>query len=126
MVEGCVCKEQDFKLKAVGDREPVEILKDKGDVVRKADVGEEVCSRALDLLEFIEGFVRCCTAVIKSGCNEGLKRGFLQQKKGGTVWSWAMVFRLKKAAFGELGDVHIELEVTVQDITLVANMRGGI
>lgn len=39
---------QDFKLKAVGDREPVEILKDKGDVVRKADVGEEVCSTTAD------------------------------------------------------------------------------
>lgn len=121
MVEGFVCKEQDFKLKAVGDREPVEILKDKGDVVRKADVGEEVCSRALGLLEFIEGFGRCCTAVIKSGCNEGLKREFLPQKKGGTGWRWVMFLRVKKAAFGELDDVHIELEATVQDITLVGS-----
>lgn len=35
-----------------------------------------------------------------------------------------MFLRLKKVAFGELGDVPAELEVTVQDITLDCEYEG--
>lgn len=35
------------------DREPVEFLEDRGDVVTGAGVGEQTSSRVLDVLEFM-------------------------------------------------------------------------
>lgn len=62
------------------DREPVEVLKDRGDVVAGAGVSEETGGRVLDVLEFIEEFGGCAIkdaiAIVKAGCNEGVDRGF--------------------------------------------------
>lgn len=65
---------------ALWNREPVEVLKDKGDVVAGAGVSEEAGGRVLDILEFIEEFGGCAIkdaiAVVKVGCNEGVDQGF--------------------------------------------------
>ena len=51
-MEGFVSKEEDFKLDALGNREPVEILEDRGNVVTGVGVGEEAGSRVWDVLKF--------------------------------------------------------------------------
>ena len=50
VMEGFVGEEKDFELDALRDREPVEFLKDGGDMVAGAGVGEEACSRILNIL----------------------------------------------------------------------------
>ena len=50
---GFVGEEEDFKLDALGNREPVEVLKDESDVITGTGVGEETGSRVLDVLDFI-------------------------------------------------------------------------
>lgn len=68
-----------------GKREPVETLKDRGDVVWGVGVGEVVYGRTLDRLEFIEGFERCtmkdAIAVVESGCNRGTDKGFSSRER---------------------------------------------
>ncbi len=54
VVEGFVSEEQCFELDPVRDREPVDILRERGDMVTGAGVGEEVCGRVLDILKFSE------------------------------------------------------------------------
>ncbi len=53
VVEGFMSEEKDFKLDPLWDREPVEVLEDRGDMVTGARVGEQASSRVLDILEFI-------------------------------------------------------------------------
>lgn len=70
------CKEKDFELDALSDREPMEILKDRGDVFTGTGVCQEAGSRVLDVLQFLESICRCTVkntiAVVDSGCNEGM------------------------------------------------------
>ncbi len=51
-MEGFMREEKDFELDLLWDREPVEVLEDRGDVVTGVGVGERVSSRVLDILEF--------------------------------------------------------------------------
>ena len=45
IMEGFVCKEEDFELNALWNWEPVEVLEDGSDVITGAGVGEQTCSR---------------------------------------------------------------------------------
>ena len=56
VVEGFVGEEKNLEVNPLGDREPVEVLEDRGDVIMSAGVGEEASSRVLDVLKFIEDF----------------------------------------------------------------------
>ncbi len=58
VTEDFECEEKGFKLDALGNREPVEVLKDRGDVVAGAGVGEETHGRVLDVLKFVRDFGR--------------------------------------------------------------------
>ena len=58
VVEGFVGEEEDFKMDALRDGEPVELLKDWGDVVTGASVGQQAGGRVLNVLKFIEDFGR--------------------------------------------------------------------
>ena len=55
---------------------PVKVLEDGGDVVMGTSMSEQVGSRILDILEFIEGSgwetIKDAVAVIKSGGDEGV------------------------------------------------------
>ncbi len=53
VMKAFVSKETHFKLKASWDREPVEVLENRGDVITRVGVGEQASSRVLDVLEFI-------------------------------------------------------------------------
>ena len=53
VMEGFVGEEEDFKLDVLGNREPVEFLKDGSDVLTGTGVCEETGSRVLDILGFI-------------------------------------------------------------------------
>lgn len=68
--------EKDFELDALSDREPVEILKDRGNVITGTGVCQEAGSRVLDVLQFLESFCRCtiknAIAVVDSGCDESM------------------------------------------------------
>lgn len=48
-----VREEKDFELDSFWDREPVEVLKDRGGVVKGAVVCKQMNSRVLGVLEFI-------------------------------------------------------------------------
>lgn len=50
VVKGFVSEEKDFKVDALWDREPVEVLEDGGDVVTGAGVSEQTGGRVLDVL----------------------------------------------------------------------------
>lgn len=50
VMEGFVCEEEDFELNALWNWEPVEFLEDRSDVITGAGVGEQTCSRVLDVL----------------------------------------------------------------------------
>lgn len=83
-----------------GEREPVETLKYRGDVVRRVGVGEVACGRTLDRLEFIESFERCtikdAIAVVESGCNRGTDKGFSSRERSNR-WRQAMLLQWKGA-----------------------------
>lgn len=50
VVEGIMSEEKNFKLDPLCDREPVEVLEDRGDVVTGVDMDEQASSRVLDVL----------------------------------------------------------------------------
>ena len=56
IIEGFVREEKDFVLYPLWDRKPVEVLKNRGDVISGAGVGEQASSRVLDVLEFVQDF----------------------------------------------------------------------
>ena len=81
-------EKKDFEVYAVGDRKPVKVLEDGGDVVIGAGVRRQVGGGVLDILEFIEGFgreaIEDAVAVIKSGSDECVDKGFSSREgKGG-------------------------------------------
>lgn len=53
VMEGFVSDEEDLEMNALLNGEPVELLKDGGDVVSRAGVGEEAGGRVLNVLEFL-------------------------------------------------------------------------
>ena len=53
VIEGFVGDEQNFVMDALLYREPVKLLKDGGDVVSGAGVGEETGSGVLNILQFL-------------------------------------------------------------------------
>ena len=55
-MEGFESEKEDFELNALRDREPVDILEDRGDVVSGAGLGAKTCGSFLGVLEFIEEF----------------------------------------------------------------------
>lgn len=82
-------EKKDFEVYAVGDRKPVKVLEDGGDMVVGAGVSEQASGGVLDTLEFIEGFgreaIEDVAAVIKSGSDECVDKGFSSREgKGGT------------------------------------------
>ncbi len=84
VVEGFVSEKQYFKMDAVKDREPVEILKDRDDMVTGAGVGKEEYSRVLDIVKFIVDFGWCAIkdaiVVVESGCDESIEKYFSSRK----------------------------------------------
>lgn len=56
VVEGFIGDDEEFEMDTLGDWEPVEVMKDRGDVVTGAGVSEETSSRVLDVLKFLECF----------------------------------------------------------------------
>ena len=56
VVKGFVSEKKEFKVNALWDGEPVEILEDGGDVVTGAGVSEQTCGGVLDVLDFIKDF----------------------------------------------------------------------
>ena len=50
VMEGFVCEEEDFKLNTLWDWEPVEVLKNRSNVITGGGVGKQMCSGVLDVL----------------------------------------------------------------------------
>ena len=76
LVKGFVGEGQDFIGDPVGDREPVEVFEDWGNVMPGFGVGEESGCCILDQLEFVDGGVADAieerVAVIKAGGDESV------------------------------------------------------
>lgn len=53
IIKSFVSEEKDSKLNPLWDRKPVKLLEDRGDMVTRARMSEQTCSRILDVLEFI-------------------------------------------------------------------------
>lgn len=70
IVKSLMGEEKDFDGDPVFDREPVEILEDRGDGVSGAGEGEQVGGRILDGLAFLDEFgggaVKDAVAVVQS------------------------------------------------------------
>ena len=54
-MEGLEGEEQNLEVDAGFDREPVKLLKDRGDVINGGGSGDDAGSRVLDQLEFADG-----------------------------------------------------------------------
>lgn len=86
VVEGFIGELEEFEVDVMWDREPVLVLKGRGDMVTGVGVIEEVGCRILDTLGFIEDFGGCATfavAVVKAGFDKGVDQDFSGSDGGG-------------------------------------------
>ena len=114
VMEGFVSEEKEFELDALWDREPVEVLEDRGDVVTGTGMGEQTGSRVLNVLEFIEDFgwwaVENAVAVVNSGSDESVDESFGSRE--GEWWAeTSNIFEVGKGSPGDVVDVVFEGEV---------------
>ena len=58
VVEGFESMEEDFEIYTEFNREPVELLQDRGDVMEGGGSGDDAGGSVLDQLELMEGFLR--------------------------------------------------------------------
>ena len=56
-MEGLECKEQDLIVNTEVDWKPMKLFEHRSDMVCGWSSGNDVCSRILDQLQFIEGFL---------------------------------------------------------------------
>ena len=58
VMEGFESMEEDFEINTEFNREPVELLQDRGDVMEGGGSGDDAGGSVLDQLELMEGFLR--------------------------------------------------------------------
>ena len=58
VVDGLEYVEKDLERDSESDREPVKLLEDGGDMVKRRGSGDDAGCRALDQLKLMKGFVR--------------------------------------------------------------------
>ena len=58
VMDGLESVQEDFVVDSELDGEPVKLLKDRVDVVKRGGSGDDAGCRVLDKLKFMEGFVR--------------------------------------------------------------------
>lgn len=71
-MESFECREKDFEVDVLRDREPLELLKDRSTVFTAAGASEETGRRVLDIPYCLTNAI----AVVNSACNEGMTKGF--------------------------------------------------
>ena len=77
-MEGFEGEEQNLEVDAGFDREPVKLLKDRGDVINGGGSGDDACGRVLDQLEFADGLEGETeeegVTVIDAGSDQGVNK----------------------------------------------------
>ena len=77
-VNGLECEQQNLELDTELNREPVELLEDRSDMVSEGGAGYDAGSRVLEQLEFMEGFLREAeeerVAIIQAGSDEAVNK----------------------------------------------------
>ena len=102
----------------------MEGLENRSDVI--TGVGEELGSRVLDVLMFIDNFGGCARenaiAIINMGCGEGVDQGFSTREGEGWMETGNEV---EKSSFRCVIHTFLKREIIVKNDSKVADVRGG-
>lgn len=128
VMDGFECKEKDFVVDTVSDGEPVELLEDRCNVVGGWRVCDDACSRVLDQLEFMEGFLweteEEGVAIIQTGGDEAVYEdgSGLGGKRGAETVD---VTEMEVGGADGVINVGSEGKGAVKDDTQTLDLRGG-
>lgn len=91
-MDGFEGEEQNLELNTELDREPMELLEDRSDMVNVGGSGDDASSSVLDQLKFMDGLVRETkeegVTIINAGCDQGVNKN--DGAIGGEGWAEAI------------------------------------
>lgn len=125
--KGFIGDEAECEVVTLGDGEPEEFMKDRGDVVSGTGVTGQACSSVLDVFEILEEFEGCTAedsiAVVWSRSNKCMDESLSCSAAEGWAET-ADVFEVEKVSFGAALDMLIKGEGLVEDKAEAADVRG--